>query len=268
MLHGLLERFPLAEDACLLASGEYQYQCNGQPVQVFEPWLVYQADGQCWIRSERIATDANVYIHVLARLDKPLDAGARVVWFEVQWHQWDSQRLLVGAEYEVLPGQGVRVRRQQYEENGHVLNEPRLKIIETPSENKTALVFPLLRIFMGSVISGVLAEGGQAEVIIPAIVNPANVNDLLGPLRSQRSATALDGSDEKADVFCFDYCGDQYQQGSLFSFNRVGLLLDYQWQQSAEQRWQVKLINLQGRADVLALDLGASLSSGECDEAL
>lgn len=262
-LHGLLERTPLSAGARLLASGEYEYQCNGHAVPVFEPWVIFEEHGQRWVCSERIAAAGNVYIHVLASLDK----AAQVLGFEISWFEWDSKALLVSAQYEQTKGLDVKVARQQY-----MLGDKReiqpletTELVRLKGPNAVPLFFPLLRIFMGAVISGLLAEGGEGEVIIPSIVDPSNNDDILSPLLSQRRAIPLPLNDvsHANDQFSFEYVGDQYQVGSVFCFNRAGLLLDYRWQQSTEQLWQVRLLNFEGCDDVLGLDLSTLSSSGE-----
>lgn len=223
--------------------------------------------GQRWIRSERIAAEGNVYIHVLASLSKT----SQVQGFEVSWFEWDSKALLVSAEYERLSGSAARVTRHQYTEGGERLATPidRVLMVGSKDGSQIPIFFPLLRIFMGGVISSLLLEGGEAEVVIPSIVDPEDMDETLKPLVSVRCATPIADSITTplgADVFCFEYVGDQYQAGSVFTFNRTGLLLEYRWQQSADQLWQIRLINLEGRDSVLGFDLDASSASGECDE--
>ena len=258
-LHGLLERHPLSLDAQLLASGEYEYLCNDQAVPVFEPWVIFEKNAQRWVRSERIAAQGNVYIHVLARLDE----SAQVTSFEVSWHDWDSKALIVRGQYEYDQGV-VRVARQQCNtaDKKHPPLLENIRLALGPRRHAAPLFFPLLRIFMGGVISGLQAEGGEAEVVIPSIVDPANTDALLRPLVSLRRATPLNNT-AADDVLCFEYLGDQYQTGSVFRFNRSGLLLGYQWSQDSGQSWQVRLINLEGRDDLFGFDLTASPSSGE-----
>ena len=212
------------------ARGEYRYLLNGEPAAVSETWrLRGSPEGECQIASERAAH--GVVIEVEAHL-----SAARVTWFEATWREEGARA--VHALY-VLRDNAVMVSRRQGDDT---LEEKEIPVHQMESP---PLLFPLMRIFTGPLIAGLLDRGGRGAVILPYIADPAAATRLLEPQVTQRQARVLerqvlqmpDGSEALAR--CCEYSGDQYGIDSRFWLGEDNLLLRYQWRQDAARSWDV-----------------------------
>jgi len=212
--------------------GSYEYLLNGEATEVNETWeLLGDSAGECQASSRRTAPG------VLIEVEAHLSSG-QVTWFEVMWQSDDSPAIC--ALYK-LRGDALIVSRRQGNET---LEEEEILFVEDESP---PLLFPLMRIFTGPLISTLLEQGGEGSVAIPSIADPANMTQLLQPKITNRQARILD---EQAVLSrdgtgiscrCCEYSGDQYGPGSRFWLDEENLLLRYQWQQAEDQRWDVWL---------------------------
>jgi hypothetical protein len=212
------------------ARGEYRYLLNGERAAVSETWRLRGSLGsECQVASERQAQ--GVAIEVEAHL-----SAARVTWFEAAWREEGAA--VIHALY-VLRGNALMVSRRQGDD---VLEEEEIPV---PQVESPPLLFPLMRIFTGPLIAGLLQRGGRGTVVLPYIADPAAAGRLLQPQVSQRQARVLerqvlrlpDGSEAQAR--CCEYSGDQYGIDSRFWLGEDNLLLRYQWRQDAARSWDV-----------------------------
>ncbi|MEH6592800.1 MAG: hypothetical protein V7746_21210 [Halioglobus sp.] len=216
-----------------MASGSYRYLLNGRPTRVEESWQ-YEGElaGECSISSRRAAP--GVEIEVTAQMCKGKALHFDALWrgdstgtVTAHYRQW-GDRLSV----KCLGGGSDR------EEVIEILHEP---------ENSEPLLFPLMRIFTGPLIARLLEQGGKGCIILPSIANPAASELLLRPQISERTARIIEEDkllfEDGSEVLCrcCEYTGDQYAAGSRFWLGPDNILQRYQWQQTADQHWDVWL---------------------------
>ena len=152
---------------------------------------------------------------------------------------WQSDVVSVEADY-VWRGNMLECRRIQ---DGCAADEQQLAC----DQGASLLLFPLMRIFTGPLISRLLDNGGTGQVVVPDIRQPDDSHSLLLPLVSRRDANILE-SDAALDIdggklpcrLC-EYTGGQYGSGSRFWVAEDETLLRYQWQPSSGQHWDVWL---------------------------
>jgi hypothetical protein len=212
-------------------SGSYQYLLNGEPTAITETWSrLRQACGQVIISSTREAP--GITIAVTATANAGLVGNCELSWTT-------AAGLSIKAEY-ILQGTALSVVRRQGD-------GPAERTEIELEESGPLLLSPLMRIYTGPVIAGLLASGGQGTVIVPAIGNPDDESALLRPRISQRQARVLEPwvelDRDGAIAYCrvCKYTGDQYGAGSRFWLAEDETLLRYQWQQAPGQLWDVRL---------------------------
>jgi hypothetical protein len=213
-----------------LLQGSYRYLLNGEPAEVNETWSRrLLSPGTEQVSSRRTAP--GVEIAVTAELEEGVVGSCEI--------EWISENSSIFARY--------------------VLNARELSLVYRPaggnSESETMalrgnqpfLLFPLMRIFTGGVIAGLLYGGGRGTVILPSIGKPEKPETLLRPLLSERQARVLqmraELEIEGVTVNCrlCEYTGDQYGADSRFWLGEDSTLLRYQWRQGPGQSWDVWL---------------------------
>ena len=214
-----------------MASGAYRYRLNGEPAAVEETWRREPIGQGCWrVTSRRRAAD--VAIDVEAQ-----EAHGVVTAFTAEWRHEDGGSLAV-----------------DYQLQGSVLSVVRRESARAPLHTEMTpgaaplLLFPLMRIFVGPVIDGLLRAGGTGIVILPEIAVPPDSAKFFEPRCSDRRAAVV------AEEFLEDeagaarlcrrcrYLGDQYDEAASFWLGADGLLERYQWRQQGQGAWQVDLI--------------------------
>jgi hypothetical protein len=216
-----------------MRSGSYCYLLNGEPTQVVESW---ELDGdlatRCQVSSRRAAPGMAIVV------DAQLSDG-KVQHFNAVWHGESAET--VSARYQLLDDGLVVAWRG--------LGCDADERIETPLDTDTVkpLLFPLMRIFTGPLITRLLELGGEGNIVLPNIIDPANTSCLLRPQFSARRAavieheTTLYSGGEERVCRRFEYTGDQYTPDSRFWLGADDILERYQWQQSADMHWDVWL---------------------------
>ncbi|MEH6568269.1 MAG: hypothetical protein V7709_04280 [Halioglobus sp.] len=216
-----------------MRSGSYRYLLNGEPTQVLESWDI-EGDlaAQCQISSRRAAPGLEIVV------DAQL-SGGKVQNFNVVWHAGPTET--VCARYQLFEDELVVVWR------GLGCDEDERTEISLDAATVQPILFPLMRIFTGPLINCLLEAGGEGNIVLPDISDPANKPRLLRPQFSVRRATVVDAEsilyshgEERPCRRC-EYTGDQYTAGSYFWLGADGLLERYQWQQSADLHWDVWL---------------------------
>jgi hypothetical protein len=216
-----------------MLSGSYQYSLNGKPTEVRETWsLEGDLPGECRITSTRAASGINISVTALV-------LHGAVQNFSVQWCTGSAEN--ISAHYELRGDRPIVTRRGM----GDTEEEKIEVAVETL--NQAPLLFPLMRIFTGPLIARLLAHDSGGTIVLPDINDPADELKLLTPLVSERSAklvgeeliAATDG-EEQLCRRC-EYSGGQYTADSHFWLADDNLLERYQWQQSIDLFWDVRL---------------------------
>ncbi len=221
-----------------MVKGSYRYLLNGQPTDVLESWEIEgQWNTDCRVSSRRLAP--GVEIEVTATLSRGV-----VQSFDTQWRSGLSPADTAGtvsARYQLRDDQ-VLVRWCGAGSDGEELVE-----LAHDANKPPALLFPLMRIFTGPLITRLLERGGVGDVVLPSIGDPADTPNLLRPQCSERTARVV----AQEQLQCADgverllrrceYTGDQYTSGSYFWLGEDEVLERYQWQQSPDLLWDVWL---------------------------
>ena len=212
-------------------SGLYHYRLNGQDTAIEERWQRYRHASGAWqVSSSRRAPGLDL------RVEAQYSAGL-VSRFDVAWRQQGGPQLRAGYE---LAADRVAVSRC-------LAPQPASSEDLVFARHAPPLLFPLMRIFTGPLIAALLRAGGRGAVVLPFIADPTDYSRLLRPVLSEREARVLEeGAKLELDgarLQCrrCEYLGDQYGPDARFWLGFDDLLLRYQWQQSAQQHWDVCL---------------------------
>lgn len=212
------------------AAGEYRYLLNGEATAITETWTRQALPGgQHRITSRRSAP--GVEITVDAVLGRGLVTSCVITW--------QSDGTSVQADY-VWRENTLDCLRLL---DGSPVNEQQVAC----EQGDLLLLFPLMRIFTGPLITRLLDNGGTGQVVVPDIRHVNDSDGLLRPLLSQRKAhlleegVALDIDGETMPCRLCEYTGEQYGSGSKFWVGECETLLRYQWQQGPGQHWDVWL---------------------------
>jgi hypothetical protein len=212
-------------------SGVYHYRLNGRDAAIEERWQRYRhAHGEWQVSSSRRVPGLDL------RVDARLSAGL-VSRFEVAWCQAGGPQLRAGYE---LAADRVTVRHR-------LAPQPATSEDLVFAGSAPPLLFPLMRIFTGPLLAGLLRGGGKGAVVLPFIADPSDHSRLLRPVLSEREARVVEEGAELelagARLQCrrCEYLGDQYGPGDRFWLAPDDLLARYQWQQSPQQHWDVCL---------------------------
>jgi|GEM_PF-5028723 len=224
----MIRHFPSTHDETLVASGEYIYRLNGDRQAVSEPWSHHTCGSEKIIRSRRLALDHGVEISTMCKASE-------------DWNAIESAE--ISAEITREAGSSSHDLSLDIE-SGKITSVWQ----DTEEDHAAYCCFPLLRIYMGGVLRALHASEREDQVLIPNINNPNDQDGFLKPVITTRSATLLrteiknaDGRDMKAALY--EYTGDQYDAGALFWVDEHGVLIAYEWQQSAEQSWACEVSN-------------------------
>lgn len=212
-------------------SGAYHYRLNGQDTAIEERWQRYRYASGAWqVSSTRRAPGLEL------RVEAQLSAGL-VSRFDVAWCQQGGPQLRAGYE---LAADRVAVNRC-------LAPQPAISEDLVFAGSAPPLLFPLMRIFTGPLIAGLLRGGGRGAVVLPFIADPADHSRLLRPVLSEREARVveegalLELAGARLQCRRCEYLGDQYGPDARFWLGPDDLLVRYQWQQSAQQQWDVCL---------------------------
>lgn len=210
-------------------TGRYIYNLNRKPAPVQEFWSrERQADGSVCITSGRRAG-------AVAIDTEACEVAHRIESFSAQWREEGGRELSV--DYK-LQGQVLHVTRR---EGGSVQTGE----IDCSAEH--TLLFPLMRIYVGSVLESLLAAGGNGCVILPEIGVAADSDQLFEPRFSERRAEVVssvvlqDASGASRNCRRCLYLGDQYDEEASFWLGEDCMLERYQWRQDGSRLWDVSL---------------------------
>ena len=205
--------------------GSYQYLCNGVLEWVQESWEREPLGRNGWrVKSARDAGNVTISIEAL-------QIGRQVREFTANWESKSRAPLEVRFAIE---GGALVVERN---DDG----------VQTSSEQKLgepALLFPLMRVFMGPLILELAERDGECSVILPEVGVPGGDPALFTPHFSNRTAQLL-GEEEVDGLMLarYRYIGDQYDESAGFWVDNDELLARYRWTQEGEKEWDVSLLH-------------------------
>jgi len=210
--------------------GIYNYLCNGEPSGIQETWECEQSATQRHITSIRHARPVGIRLRVSSLEVDGVFQNCRIHWRQ----ELSEGSRELSADY-CFDDSGIRV---------HVHDGQReVQLQESASQY---LFSPLMRIYNGGVLRGLLAAGGSGQVLVPYIADPEQTDRLLHPTWSERHAELLGDSQLQVDgrkLACteYDYSGGEYPVGTRFWLDAGDVMLRYCWQQDEKTRWQVDL---------------------------
>ena len=199
----------------LIDFGEYRYSLNDAVTAVQERWTRHQLGDTVLTRVARNAPDYDQRLEV--------QAWQRAGAFERVLVSWWGESNVGVADYWLLNGRW-QLRRQI---NG----------VQFSDELDGGLLFyPFMRVFTGATIRGVMAAGGQADILLPSIEDPQSPRSMLAANIIRRSSECVDLASQ-----CYSFHGDRYDATARFWLGEQSLLLRYEWRQSEDQYWLVEL---------------------------
>ena len=221
---------PLDEGGIRRSSGCYESLCNGEAAGVEERWEMTEFDGRRQVESVRHARPVGITLSV-----ESLQDADQFLHCAVRWEQkHPAPDVVLYADYE-FAGKTLTVKRHWGEEEDRCPDIP------------VDFVFsPLMRIYNGSVIRQLEAQGGESRVCVPWLTNPEQLQQLLLPSYSERRVLHM-GSDswsvDGTDVACdrYEYSGGEYPLGTHFWVDATGVMLGYRWQQDRNTLWEIRL---------------------------
>ena len=216
-------------------AGRYHYELDGAGTEIDETWSRRPREGGGYfVHAQRTAP--GICLVVNAECD---EQGAVQCNLEWQAERHPAVRALYRIEESSVscvrqwPGSDTETWEFTYEESREV-----------------PLLLPLLRIFTGPVIAGLLARGGEGPVLVPSISDPGDRAKLLAPATSVRGAAVVDG-DDAIELFGRKYrcrrclfTGERYDESASFWLSDDDILLRYRWQQPGVGDWVVSLEEL------------------------
>ncbi len=207
----LFDIFPVDAGETLHSEGRYRYRLNGELTDIHEPWVRYQLpDGGQVIRSSR--SDGKSFVLGVKCWVQERHTFASLFWANARGYRTVNYR---------VNGESMR-----WNLDGET---PAQMQIDQPTQ-----FFPLMRIFSGATLLGLLANGGKGQVLVPSIKSPEQPETLFQPLFSERSVEALGDN-------TYHYRGGEYDDAARYTLNELGILQQYSWRQSANQEWTVEL---------------------------
>lgn len=218
-------------------SGKYNYWMNGTRSDITESFRIFTTpEADTVIESDRRAETFGSHIKVTAHYRSNI-----ITHFDVEW-QNDSPNAVkfANAHYQFAENEILVHRNVDGQEFHERLPKP-----------QSFTVLPLLRVFTGRAIRQTYSLGPEQRipVLVPNIKDPTDKVQLLALELSPRSAVHLgqetitiEETEYPADVF--NFTGGNYDQTAKFWVAENDVLLKYEWQQSPELFWEVKLTTL------------------------
>ena len=195
--------------------GVYRYIVGGATV-VLEPWEISQEDADTWdITVDRIAESG-------PKLSLKAKVGPQGSFFSFAFAPDGGNDAVATAQYRTGKN-GIEYR-----------SPPDDKWRCQASANY--LFFPLMRLWMGPLVSTLAKRGWPAPVMVPSIKDPDDLECLFAPLSSQRKAIE---DPSRAGIFLYE--GGEYAAPIEVEIDPSGLMQRYQWQPRDSQLWECRL---------------------------
>ncbi len=254
-------------DARELERGCYRYYLNGDLQPISEPWIKAKtSDGHILIHSARFVDALNCAILVVYKTVPYQTSILQTATHQAAVHQASDHQNVVHqtADRQISSPSGSFIGQIHWQQDDKDISatyqfdiDKRQLAIERLQHGKTEthqehrsdnfLYFPLMRVFSGEVIEHLASHGTQLT-IVPDINHQSDVDALLRPTESLRSAEKLNAetiqlTDTQYQTYKYRYLSERYQQqdDAAFWITEMGLLVKYCWQQSPETFWLVEL---------------------------
>lgn len=209
-------------------AGSYQYFLNGELSEIEEHWQLWETGQSQRIVSTRRAPGIALSVDAVAQ-------GGRVTEFDVSWRPATGAH--ISAFYRLGAG-GFTCLRQVAGAVDEV----------DESTDQPVILYPLMRIFTGKVIQAVAHGGGEALVIVPSVSGVDAGPPLLAPDPDKRRVSRCEELNwpepgpTPERLSRWQFMGGQYDANARFWLDERGLLVRYQWQQGADQHWDVLMV--------------------------
>ena len=209
-------------------AGSYQYFLNDELSEIEERWQVWETGQSQRICSTRRAPGVALSVDAVAQ-------RGVVREFEVMWRPAKGAEIV--ASYRLAAG-GFTYSRHvagAVDEAGEGIEQP-------------VVFYPLMRIFTGRVIQTVAHSGGEALVIVPSVSGGDASPPLLAPDPDMRRVSRCEELNwpepgpTPERLSRWQFMGGQYDANARFWLDERGLLVRYQWQQGADQHWDVLMV--------------------------
>lgn len=215
----------------LARAGRYLYFLNDELTEVKESFQCEPtASGQLFLRSTREVS--GLTISVVAWID----AGV-VIAFELDWDSGDAP--VIKASYS-LRGDSIEYSRSV----GGTVTHAKAVIA---GEHVSPILYPLMRVFTGSVMRQLATDGGSCSVLVPSISQPDSPKNMLLPDITKRRVVALGDCElqhvDGASIQCslWQFIGGQYGADARFWLDESNHLQRYCWRQDNTRQWDVRL---------------------------
>lgn len=213
------------------AAGSYQYFLNGELTEIEERWQVWETGQSQRISSTRQAPGVALLVDAVAQ-------SGVVREFDVSWRPAEGPDII--ASYRLAAG-GFTYSRQVAGAVDEV----------DEGTDQPVILYPLMRIFTGMVIEAVAHGGGEALVLVPTVSGGEAGPPLLGPDLGKRRVSRCEGLNwpepgpRPERLTRWQFVGGQYNANARFWLDQGGRLARYQWQQGADQHWDILMVENQ-----------------------
>jgi len=217
--------------------GIYHYWMNGTLTDITETFrIISTPKSGTVIESERNAPTFNSRIAA-----KAFYTNGNITHFELEWENGNESAVqFANAHYQFTTDE-ILVTRDI--DGGHFL--------ETLPMPEVCVVLPLLRVFTGRAIRETfeLGQGVRAPVLVPNIKDPNDKVQLLALELDMRFATAINKDtlpigNKKHQAEIYRFTGGSYDETAKFWVDQNDILLKYEWQQTPDLFWEVKLVEI------------------------
>ncbi|WGL16846.1 hypothetical protein PVT68_00760 [Microbulbifer bruguierae] len=232
-----------SSDDALIASGRYEYFLDRELQPIEERWRLYRRQRKLWLDSERYVSSISLRLSARAELVQGEITRCLVSWV-------DSGLRVSSAIFTRESDSSARYFHRP-------AGQPARSYIRSER-----VFFPLLRVYTGLALGGILSRGADtgsghsARVLIPWIKDPAQKGKLLEPSTATRTAIPRQCSfpvfpDHASNIplgaslDCYQYSGEQYGDDTRF-WVADGLLHAYRWNQAGRD-WMIRLTDMQGQ---------------------
>ena len=170
---------PVSPEETTVAEGCYVYHCNGETLDIEEPFSIHEKQaGHMIIRSQRqsAAHGTNMLVHSEHR-------DAVITRVQMQWQNQPNGQAMAfcdcRASYDIETA-GIRVQREWRDSEGELIDQNE----DTLSTSFEFVTSPLMRVYVGPVIHQINRHGGKAFVLVPWIKDPSDQQQLFKPSMS------------------------------------------------------------------------------------
>jgi hypothetical protein len=198
-------------------SGTYNYYVDGA-LTAYEPWTIeHDTSGARRIICVRDASQFGVYLTLNATIAANGDAH-----YAFALSASATGPVKKSAEYRV---EGATTLYRIMPQTDWIRLQP-----------EGAIFFPLMRVFTGEMVRGLVLNGSVSSVIVPSIERLTDIGSVFEPIVSQRSAVAV-----SRQPYSYDLSGGAYDAPTRLLINQQGLLESYHFTDAKGVLWTCQL---------------------------